>query len=198
MAKNNKTVDRIQALMNMIGCDDVLDQLIAGTKRIVIENISRLTKLTPFEVTASERDVLKFFQTQKGLLLSDNFKSMILTAVTKGTHQVDEATRGHVDLTEQAHNVEIGAELPAGHVFDTVNSFLVFLAALLQAQWLNKTSGVLIATGHTNIFYVKVGGVVFTIRVYWNARVEVWDCYTYEPDSRQWVAGDRAFSATDA
>ena len=57
MAKDNTTIDRIQAVWNMIGGDEIVDRLIAGTAKLVVETIRRLTALVSFTAPASERDV---------------------------------------------------------------------------------------------------------------------------------------------
>lgn len=196
---NNKTVDRIQAVWNMIGGDDVVDQLLAGTKRLVVETVRRLTGLTPFTMPASERNIHDFFRTRKGLWLSDDFKKLILAAAQKGLSGSDNMTLGHCDLAEAPNDAEIRAELPEGHVFTDVNVVLVVLAMLIEVQWLNEVEGVLLNTVYrTNIFYVEIAGVVFTVRVYWGTTNGEWRCLARRTDADRWGAGNRAFSATGA
>ena len=188
--------DHWKALGTKLGGIENVKRILRDIAKVTVEINRRLTTFTSFTMPASKRDVLEFFQSQRSLYLSDEFQKLILAAVTKGIHQVDEATRGYSKFTEQASDVEIGAELPAGHVFDTVNGLLVFLAALLEAKWLNKRSSPLIATGKANIFYVKVGGGVFAVYVYCETAAGLWFCHVLELGSSQWLAGSRVFSAT--
>lgn len=199
MAKNNETVDRIQAIWNMIGGDDVVDRLIAGTARLTVETTRRLSALTLLVRTAEERKVHDFFKIRTGLWVSDDFKRLILDAAQTCVLRAHEATLGYADLVEPANDAEIGGELPKSHVFTDVNVFLVRLAALIEAQWMNEDKGPLLNTKYrANIFYVKIGKTVFAVDVNWYGDSGTWFCFAYEPNSIRWNAGYRAFSATGA
>jgi hypothetical protein len=142
--------------------------------------------------------VQEFFQDCAGLRISSNFKTMILDAAQTCLLRANGTTIGYADFVEPANDTEIGAELPAGHVFTDVNVFLVVLAALIEAQWMNEGEGPLIATGYANIFYVKIGEDTFAVDVYWDSDDSEWDCLANHLGYNRWRAEDRAFSATDA
>lgn len=197
MAKNNTTPDRIQTVWNMIGGDDVVDQLIAGTMKLTVETIRRLTALTSTTVAAGNQNHPDFFKTRKGLWPSDNFQNFILAAAKDEAVQVADAAIGYADLTQAANDAEIAAELPESHVFEDVDAFLSYLGDLIETQWGGK-DGVLLNNGYANIFYVKVNGSVFVVFVYCYAGRRIWLCGASRLADDRWYAGSRAFSATAA
>lgn len=195
MAKSNRTIDRIQAIWNMIGGDDIVDQLIAGTAKLTVEIIRRLTALKSFAVEAGEINLKEFFKTREGLWVSDDFNNLILTGVSKESASAAKTTLGYADLAQRANDAEIGGELPEGHVFTDVVIFLGYLATLIKGQWGGR-EGKLINNDYANIFYVKVNGDTFAVRTRWIAGAREWRCHADRLSRTQWLAGGRAFSAT--
>lgn len=100
-------------------------------------------------------------------------------------------------MAKAANDAEIGTELPEGHVFEDVDTFLVHLATLIEDQWGGK-EGMLLNNGYANVFYVKVNGEVFAVGVSWSADDREWLCRAFRLGDPRWGAGPRAFSATAA
>lgn len=199
MAKNNTTPDRIQTVWNRIGGDDVVDQLIAGTVKLTVEIIRRLTALTSATVAAGNQNHPDFFKTRKGLWLSDNFQNFILAAAKDEAVQAPDTTIGYADLAEAANDAEIAAELPKGHVFEDVDAFLSYLGDLIETQWGGKDGVLLNKNYRANIFYVKgLNGERFAVYVYWRGVDRRWHCYASRLDDYRWLAGFRVFSETVA
>ena len=196
MAKNNRTADRVQAMLNFIGGDDVLDMLMDGRAKLTVEIIRRLTVLTSVMVAINAINLHDSFKTREGLWTSSNFNKFILSGAAKRKVS-GETTIGYADLVQASNNAEVGDELPEGYVFENVHTFLAQLATLIESQWGGK-EGTLLNTGYANIFYVKVSGEVFAVSVHRNADLRKWLCDADRLDVGRWLAGDRAFSATAA
>jgi len=197
MAKNNRTADRVQAMFNFIGGDDVLDMLMDGRAKLTVEIVRRLSSTTLVKVAGNTINPHDFFKTREGLWKSSNFDDFILSGTPAKKVSADEMTVSYADLAQAADDAEISRELPEGHVFEDVDTFLAHLATLIEGQWGGK-GGVLLDKGHANIFYVKVNASVFAVSVHWHADLRVWLCRAYRLDGYRWDAGDRAFSATAA
>jgi hypothetical protein len=129
--------------------------------------------------------------------MSSNFNDLILSGASKIKVSADETTVGYADLAQAANDAEIGGELPEGHVFEDVDTFLVHLATLIEGQWGGK-EGTLLNNGCSNIFYVKVNGEVFAVGVDWDAVHREWHCHARRLVDDRCHAGHRAFSATAA
>jgi hypothetical protein len=197
MAKNNRTADRVQAMLNLIGGDDVLDMLMDGRAKLTVEVLRRLTTLTSLTVASNTVNPHDFFKTSQGLWMSKKFNDFILSGAAKKKVSVDEETIGYADLAQAANDAEIGGDLPEGYVFEDVGTFLAHVATLIKSQWGGK-SGALQSNGYTNIFYVKVSGEVFAVHVDWRAGDRGWTCSAYYLGGGRWLAGPRVFSATAA
>jgi hypothetical protein len=198
MKYGNMTLGRVEALINIIGGEQVVESLLNGTSKITIEVVRRLTTLTSHDVAGGKHNLRDFFKTRKGLWTSDNFDEFILAAVAKKTVQTADTIVGYANLEQPASDAENSAELPDGHIFEDVNNFLNYLATLIQVQWGGK-KGVLLNNGYANIFYVKgVSGEVFAVHVSWRADLSEWLVFSVPARALQWHAGDRVFSATAA
>jgi len=196
MAKNNRTADRVQAMLNLIGGDDVLDMLMDGRAKLTVEIVRRLNNTTSLTVASNAVNPHDFFKTRKGLWTSSDFNNFILSGASKKV-SADETSIGYADLAQAASDVEIGGELSEGYVFEDVDTLLTHLATLIEGQWGGK-SGTLLNNGYANIFYVKVNGEVFAVNVYWSAVSRGWHCYARRLGDGRWNAGRRVFSATAA
>jgi len=202
MAKNNRTADRVQAMLNLIGGDEVLDMLMDGRAKLTVDIVRRLSNLTSLTVAGNSINPHEFFKPREGLWTSSNFNYFILSGASKKKVSADETTIGHADLVQAANDAEIRAELPEGYVFEDVDTFLVHLATLIESQWGGK-SGTLQSSGYANIFNVKVNnvkvnGVDFTVFVSWVGGRMGWICGAARLDNTRYFAGFRSFSATAA
>jgi hypothetical protein len=197
MAKNKHTVACVlQAMLDLIDIsDDVLDMLVDGRAKLTVEILRRLKSTTSLAIAGNTINPCDFFNTRKGLRTSSNFNNFILSGASEKEVSANKATISYADLAQAANDGEIGGELPEGYVFEDVDVFLAHLAALIECQWDGK-EGALLNNGYANIFYVKVNGAVFAVRVNWYADHRKWLCFASRLDDFRWDAGDRAFSAT--
>jgi hypothetical protein len=189
--------DHWKALGTKLGGVEAVKAILRGTSAVTVDIIRRLTSMTSLTVAGNSINPHDFFKTREGLWMSSNFNDLILSGASKIKVSADETTVGYADLAQAANDAEIGGELPEGHVFEDVDTFLVHLATLIEGQWGGK-EGTLLNNGCSNIFYVKVNGEVFAVGVFWNAGYRLWFCYAPRLDDRRWGAGSRAFSATAA
>ena len=190
--------DHWKALGTKLGGVGVVKAILRGTSTVTVEVIHRLTPLTSFAVEEGDINLMEFFTTREGegLWISDNFNNLILKGASKNASAAT-TTLGYADLAQPANDAEIRNELPEGHVFTGVVTFLVYFAKLIESQWGGK-DGVLLNNGYANIFYVKVNGEVFVVYVLWSARDREWRCHARRLGDGRWDAGRRAFSATAA
>jgi len=175
--------DHWKALGTKLGGVEVVKAILRGTSAVTVA----INTINPHD----------FFKTREGLWMSSNFNDLILSGASKKKVSADETTVGYADLAQAANDAEIGGELPEGHVFEDVDTFLVHLATLIEGQWGGK-EGTLLNNGCANIFYVKVNGEVFAVYVFWFAVGREWVCRARRLDDVRWSAGCRAFSATAA
>ncbi len=140
-------------------------------------------------------DPVKYFKTGEGLYVSDDFAQRILK-VAKPVNSLSEEKFGSFDLTQDATDQQIQAELPHGHIFEDASMFCAHLAGMIQCQP-GGMEGPLLNNGYANIFYVRgVSGEVFAVRVRWVADGRGWGVDAYRLDDGRWYAGHRAFSRT--
>lgn len=172
----------------------------SGLKRFLSGLVSAkicISDLTSVMILANEINPHDFFKTREGLWVSDGFCSCILSRASKKKVSEGGVTIGHADLTEAAHDEELVDELPEGHVFENVDTFLVHFATLIESQWGGK-KGALLTAECTNIFYVKVGGEVFAVNMHWSDDQQKWLVFENELNDIMWCMTSRAFSATAA
>jgi hypothetical protein len=189
--------DHWKALGTKLGGVEVVKAILRGTSAVTVDIVRRLTSLTSFTVATTTINPYDFFKTREGLWMSDDFNDLILSGTANINVSADETAVGYADLAQAANDAEIGGELPDGHVFEDVDKFRVHLAKLIEGKWGGK-EGALLNNGCANIFYVKVNGEVFAVRVYRHASLWGWNCDARRLDDNRWFAGSRAFSATAA
>lgn len=130
-----------------------------------------------------EFDPKEFFQTRRGLYVWDSFSSRILSRAT-ATKSAAGVSLASADLTRNAYDREIKAELKEGHEVE-----LWHIAKLIEEQK-NGGEGPLLNNGCSNVFYWQG----FVVGVFWDAVGRVWLVLDWELDDGRWLAGDRVFS----
>lgn len=202
MAKNNATVDRIQTVWNMIGGDEVIDELLAGNLKLRIETAPVLTTLTSRTVESVTVKFLDFFEAREGLSVSGIFKDRVLKGATMNIAGGGVSVVSYADVLRKATDLELVEQLPEGYLFEDVNAFLVQLATLIYHQWGGRT-GTLLNNGsvNANVFYVKVNDETIAVDICSETIPGRWRLnaryFNYGPNS--WVlAGRRVFSAAAA
>lgn len=196
MAKNNRTVDRVQAMLNFIGGEQNLDLLLEGRAKLTFERIYRLTPLSPVRVESNISSPHDFFKTRQGLDVSDRFRSYVVSRAPKVNIPRNRTMIGYGQLLLQVNEPQLAAELPSGYVFKDFGVFLLYLGFLLKTQW-GGSSGALLTTGRLNIFYVVIARQVVAVCVGMDRKRIEWRCDIVKPDMfTQWGVGNRVFSAT--
>ena len=128
-----------------------------------------------------------FFKTRKGLWISDEFKSRILTKA-KPVENLDPLTLVSRELTKNTYDKEITPELGENYIFDE-SEVCARIASMIDKQP-GGIAGDLLNNGYANLFYVAG----YVVRVYWNGGDRRWDVYAWRLDDAYWGAGRRAFS----
>ncbi|MES2006520.1 MAG: hypothetical protein V4436_00260 [Patescibacteria group bacterium] len=127
-------------------------------------------------------DPKSFFRTREGLYVWNDM-SQVLEHATP-TDAADASMLGYANLSRNAYDREIKAELPENHEVE-----LWHIAELIKAQPGGK-DGLLLNNGYANIFYV--GG--FAVHVYWSADDRGWFVNGWALGGGRWGAGSRVFS----
>jgi hypothetical protein len=128
-----------------------------------------------------------FFQTRPGLLVSDEFRRLVITEASFGAG-VASATKS-VDLRRDTREVDIKEMLGDGHLFDG-KTLCATIAQMITDQEGGK-EGKLLNNGASNLFFTTS----CTVGVYWRADDRRWYVLAWR-DRRRWDAGDRAFAPT--
>ncbi len=149
--------------------------------------------LKPVEAAVMEVFNPEELTRNKDIWLSSSFFSQVLSAAENFQPTDDLSLPLGFDLIEPANDSEIRSELPKDHVFKA-GEFCWRLKMMTQSQP-NGASGILLANGEVNIFYVVGWGGVFAVCVYWHSGNRQWhvECYRLDEHGRR-LRGLRAFS----
>lgn len=183
------------ALGTKCGGLDNVKAVLLGTSSLTVTVVRRLSDPVAFAVPGANRNLKNFYQTRKGLWLSENFQNFLLAELPEGEVASEARDIVRADIEQEANDGEIGSELPKGNVFKDRDQFLNYLATMIEAQW-GGTKGELLADGKANIFHVQIGNVPFSVFVTWRRVGSGWRCFAGPLDVRRWSAGPRAFGAT--
>jgi hypothetical protein len=191
---NNKTPDRIQVIWNMIGGDDVVDRLIAGTAKLVVEAIRRLTD--PVTITLPSGLAPKRLKDRGNVKLWPNAEKLFAT-VEELPEQALRLERR--DLTESANDLELIAELGGEDVTVSPSVATLELAFCHLIDRVEDESDDLLSDGRANIGYVRDPADPKRV-LYVNVdRVgDEWDVHSLGADASPWDAEIRVFKATVA
>lgn len=129
----------------------------------------------------------EFFKTRKGLWVSDDFRSRILSRA-KPVENLDPLILVSRELTKNAYDREITPELGEDYVFDE-SEVCARIAAMIDKQP-NGIAGDLLNNGYANLFYVAG----FVVRVGWYGGARRWYVHAWRLGDGPWRAGLRAFS----
>lgn len=194
MAKNNKTADRVQAIFNLIGGDDMLDALMEGCATIEIKLIQLLSYLGTTSATTEQFVAKDKFRREskevKFAAIWDNFQDWFLVGNGKVEEPIGEQILRYGNLTKGSPDAPIIKELGGEAKAKTT---LAELYDLLKKQGQGQ-DGVLLTNGYANIFYIKdVSGLLRSVIAHW--RADGWVvCAVPVGYSYDWSVGDRVFS----
>lgn len=194
MAKDNSTADRVQAAMNFIGGDEVLDMLIAGLAKVKIVHEPHLGRLTPVTLPKSARNLYRFFSNREGLEEAGVHKALEEVSkenlgfrrfhaehprlrqpsklypdpVNEHVFMSETSTIAYADTVEWTSDALILAELPRGAVYEDMLLCLSHIATLIDQQW-DGREGQLLTGGSLNQFYsIDSRGEFSVVCVEWN------------------------------
>ena len=184
-ASANLTAGQLNAIVKILGGEAGALRLLRGElavseppKEAVLKfheevSVGQLTKrFVPNE----------FFTTRQGLYLWNDMQRVLKNAQV--VEKAEAAKLRSFDLTKNAYDREIKAELPERHETE-----LWQIAELTDAQK-NGEDGPLLTNDYVNIFYVA--GCAVLVR--WDAGHREWDVFDWELDDVLWSAGRRVFS----
>jgi len=197
MAKNNQTVDRIQAVWNMIGGDDVVDMLLDGSAHICLS----LDGLARVNISKGYCERYRFFEKNENVWLSPTFKELFLDQIPTDIFETPQCAIGYIVLDDDLSTVQALNELPDSYDYQKPERFLAHLACILRADP-KATFGHLDSRfgGHErscNVFFVKVKKKDILVYTVWNGKR--WNCFarSYSENLGEiWKKGTRFFSAT--
>lgn len=188
------TVDRIQAIWDMLGGDEVVDLVLAGKAKIRVEMVRYLSDVTFDLVRLCEHQPRALVDLAEILIL-DDFTDRVLSGVVDPVTDHGFAVIGCADLIQEANDEQIMSELSeiTERVFRDVDHFLACLATLVAGE----TEGVVaLHQDHkANIFYVQVAGEVLAIELYREVAGLGWHCVAAPLKPSPWEKGSRIFIA---
>jgi len=193
MAKNNQTIDRIQAIWNMIGGDDVVDKLLAGTARL---SISDYGYMNPVTLNGEYRFFNEFFKNSDHIFINKSFKQLVLNVATKSPMVAGPIKVGYCVLKEDSHDSEVLDILPVRYFFRDINEFLLRLASFIE----NYSNDSEFTDGESpNVFYVTVKEEIISVYLVYRSKGQQWALYANKVDAENqsiWPKGSRVFSRT--
>ncbi len=156
-----------------------------------------LTSLSPVTVVGQTEILQEFFQNRPGLLVSREFKYMLLAEASKREVSVGERSIGRADLMRKADNYpEIINQLPEGGVFKDVNTLLIQLANMIKYQKAGEC-GDLLNDGGVNTFFCREGSrdLIKVVMLRWEPKKQDWFCDSSFLHSGEVRMGTRIFTA---
>jgi len=201
--KNNQTVDKIQAIWNMVGGEEMVDALIQGRAKLEVKLVQILNWIGTTTISATTEKFVakdKFRKDSKEVKfygIWNNFTEWFLSGNGKIEEPIDEKELRYGKLIKSSVDgpivEELGGEAKAETTLTELHDLLKKQANGLKKQ-ANGEEGDLLTNGYANIFYVKdTSGVLRAVRVIWRGvgwRVRA-DSVEYPHD---WFVGFRVFS----
>lgn len=160
----------------------------------VIEVTSSPVPLTPVTLAGISVNLQEFFTTRVGFWVKRNFTEFILRDAWEKRVVAGGNTIGFADATQAINCFGAPAWL-SDYVFEDVDLFLICLATLIESHNGHQAS-VLLSKEFTNVFFVRVNGVVYTVNLYNDDDLQEWSCLVRKVGGISWCVGDRVFSAS--
>jgi hypothetical protein len=197
--KNNQTIDKIQAIWNMVGGEEMVDALIQGRAKLEVKLIQILNWLGTTTTSATTEKFVakeKFVKDSKEVKfygIWDNFTNWFLADDGKIEDPISEQMLRYGNLTTSSVDGLIIEELGGEAKAETTLSELYDLLKK-QAKGEAGEAGDLLTNGYANIFYIKdTSSVLRAVGVDWF--VVGWSVSAFSVEnSFDWNAGGRVFS----
>ena len=195
MAKQNATVDRIQAVWNKLGGEEGVDDLlndklhftrITQAVEVLLEDMESVTVVIDTTVDPTNALMTTKATTEADALWVDDSFTKIL-AEAKGTVPTSVTTKPR-RLKKSSNDRKIKDALPLDHEVDPTE-FVYMLATELTKVRAGKQSSVL-AKDRWRLFYVAG----FAVRVDWASGGQRWNVFIWGLDGGRWRAEGVVFS----
>ncbi len=191
MKYSSVTLGQIEAVINKLGGEEELDNLLAGKLRVVrVDKAGKLVRDGSHSaMTLNEKhDPSLFYRDRVGLYVSLNFLGKIVS-VAGSTEAGKKFKRiPCFKLATNATGEQLKSERPDS--VWTATDFCAWFAFKLQQQP-NGERGELLNTGSANLFLVEgINGGVFVVCADWNSGFRKWYVYTWQLDDT-WFVGYR-------
>ena len=194
--KNNQTVDKIQAIWNMVGGEEMVDALIQGRAKLEVKLVQILNWIGTTTISATTEKFVakdKFRKDSKEVKfygIWNNFTEWFLSGNGKIEEPIDEKELRYGKLIKYSLDGPIVEELGGEAKAETT---LTELHDLLKKQ-ANGEEGDLLTNGYANIFYVKdTSGVLRAVDVHWDDAGWIVAANSVEHPG-DWSVGYRVFS----
>ena len=194
--KNNQTVDKIQAIWNMVGGEEMVDALIQGRAKLEVKLVQILNWIGTTTISATTEKFVakdKFRKDSKEVKfygIWNNFTEWFLSGNGKIEEPIDEKELRYGKLIKSSLDGPIVEELGGEAKAETT---LTELHDLLKKQ-ANGEEGDLLTNRYANIFYVKdTSGVLRAVIVIWYGVGWFVSARSVE-DPFGWRVGRRVFS----
>lgn len=196
MARNNLVPDRIQALWNILGGDEGVDDIITRKVIVTLTPVAKAVSVyleslgnVIFKINQSI-DADEFLKTRQGLWINSDFDKFLGGKASK----VKGGIKSSKWLRKKDSSYEnIKGELPSAGTY-RIGEFRTMLASALDKQWGGKV-GVLRTDGKGQVFHVwnENETACFAVSVTWYSVGEEWYVNVFKL-SGQFDAGRWVFS----
>ena len=201
--KNNQTVDKIQAIWNMVGGEEMVDALIQGRAKLEVKLVQILNWIGTTTISATTEKFVakdKFRKDSKEVKfygIWNNFTEWFLSGNGKIEEPIDEKELRYGKLIKSSVDgpivEELGGEAKAETTLTELHDLLKKQANGLKKQ-ANGEEGDLLTNGYANIFYVKdTSGVLRAVNVAWFDAGWIVSARSVEYP-HDWFVGFRVFS----
>lgn len=177
-----------EALLNILGGDEVARAILRGEKRVIIKDPDLLKRVGSVTVRSVQRFVAAEHLKEANIRwMGDNFKLLFLNKVEENIPEVNlVASRLEWASLDAPILAKLGekAEVSLSYLFD-----------LLKKQ-VNDKNGILLTNGYANIFYIRDAyGIFWAVSARRSSRNHDWDVEAASIECPcKWNSGRQVFS----
>ncbi len=185
---------QIEALINILGGEDKLNDIISGELKVTLEKSKRLSISTTFYLGQDKLDLLDFFTNSEGVITSEQFNSLVLPNLSEGCKIFPEGVLGYRDILRYASNAELFAELKNLRDCESLEYALSVFVRLIKCE---PIKGLLNDDSNDNLFFItRASGEKLVISICRNEEEKVWyfNAFVNRPhDNGVWTNESRIF-----